>query len=224
MGLFYAISILVLWLAHLSWSLAYAGAELSSPMIYVHMILQAWLYTGLFITGHDAMHGTVIRNKGLNRAIGILVIGLFAAMSYKQLLAKHKLHHQFPGEAGDPDYAKGSQNFWLWWLSFMRQYITLWQLLLMAVAFNVLQIFFPKANIILYWVIPSFLATLQLFYFGTYLPHRLPHEPGMEPHRARTQRKNHLWAMLSCYFFGYHYEHHASPGTPWWRLWTMKSR
>jgi beta-carotene/zeaxanthin 4-ketolase len=27
------------------------------------ILLQGYLYTGLFITGHDAMHGTVARNK-----------------------------------------------------------------------------------------------------------------------------------------------------------------
>jgi beta-carotene ketolase (CrtW type) len=44
----------------------------------------------------------------------------------------------------------------------------------------------------------------------------------MAPHHARTLPRHHLWAMLSCYFFGYHWEHHQSPGTPWWRLWRMK--
>jgi beta-carotene ketolase (CrtW type) len=29
---------------------------------------------------------------------------------------------------------------------------------------------------------------------------------------------------LSCYFFGYHFEHHDSPGTPWWRLWRVKEK
>ncbi|MFW6276162.1 MAG: fatty acid desaturase, partial [Bacteroidota bacterium] len=71
--------------------------------------------------------------------------------------------------------------------------------------------------------LPALLSTLQLFYFGTYLPHRKPHTHDMGRHRARTQSKNHLWAMLSCYFFGYHTEHHESPGTPWWQLYTKKS-
>jgi beta-carotene ketolase (CrtW type) len=34
--------------------------------------------------------------------------------------------------------------------------------------------------------------------------------------------KNHLVGFFSCYFFGYHYEHHEFPGTPWWKLWRMK--
>ena len=71
-------------------------------------------------------------------------------------------------------------------------------------------------------ILATVLGTLQLFYFGTYLPHRRPDTPDMAPHHARTQPRNHLWAMLSCYFFGYHWEHHQSPGTPWWRLWRVK--
>jgi beta-carotene ketolase (CrtW type) len=31
-----------------------------------------------------------------------------------------------------------------------------------------------------------------------------------------------VWAFVSCYFFGYHYEHHDSPATPWWLLWRVK--
>ncbi len=69
--------------------------------------------------------------------------------------------------------------------------------------------------------IPAGLSTLQLFYFGTYLPHM-----GEETnaHHSHSQSKNHLWAFISCYFFGYHFEHHDSPGTPWWRLWRVKEK
>lgn len=75
----------------------------------------------------------------------------------------------------------------------------------------------------MFWVVPVFLGTLQLFFFGTYLPHRKPHNENMEPHKARTQRKNHLGAMISCYFFGYHFEHHDTPHQPWWKLYRSKS-
>jgi beta-carotene ketolase (CrtW type) len=143
-------------------------------------------------------------------------------MNYQRLLLKHKLHHLFPAEERDPDYTTHSQNFWTWWFSFMRQYITLWQLIIMAVLFNVLLQFFSQKSLLVFWIIPAFLATLQLFYFGTFRPHRLPHLPEMEPHKSRSQSRNHIWAMLSCYFFGYHYEHHESPKTPWWQLWKIK--
>ncbi|GAB4146279.1 MAG: hypothetical protein Fur0015_12970 [Ignavibacteriales bacterium] len=93
----------------------------------------------------------------------------------------------------------------------------------MAIVFNVLKIWFAEINIWFFLVIPSFLGSLQLFYFGTYLPHKFPHSEQMKPHNARTQKKNHLLAMLSCYFFGYHFEHHENPGIPWWKLYETKS-
>lgn len=45
----------------------------------------------------------------------------------------------------------------------------------MAVAFNILKIWFDEFSIIMFWVVPAFLGTFQLFFFGTYLPHKYPH-------------------------------------------------
>lgn len=86
----------------------------------------------------------------------------------------------------------------------------------MAVLFNILKMWIPQANLLLFWVVPSLLSTLQLFYFGTYQPHKGEHD---NKYFARSQAKNHVLAFFSCYFFGYHYEHHDSPATPWWMLW-----
>jgi len=74
---------------------------------------------------------------------------------------------------------------------------------------------------VLFWIIPSVLATFQLFFFGTYLPHSGEHESDNR-HKSSTQSKNHIWAFLSCYFFGYHYEHHEKPYVPWWQLYKEK--
>ena len=63
----------------------------------------------------------------------------------------------------------------------------------MAAIFNILRIWFSELTISTYWVIPAFLGTLQLFYFGTYLPHKYLHTDSMIPHIARTQKKNHIW-------------------------------
>jgi beta-carotene ketolase (CrtW type) len=46
----------------------------------------------------------------------------------------------------------------------------------------------------------------------------------MDIHRARTQKRNHLKAMLTCYFFGYHHEHHLFPRVPWWQLYQTKEK
>lgn len=224
MGLLIALIIVITWLVHLVWLLAFAEGSFTSPMMLVHIAVQTYLYTGLFITAHDAMHGLVSSNRKINKAIGQTATALFAALSYSRLLEKHKLHHRFPGEAGDPDFCTSSQNFWKWWFSFMKNYISWQQIVMMAVAFNVLQIWVDQLNLVLFWILPSILSTFQLFYFGTFRPHRLPHTSTMMPHHARTQQGPAWWAMLSCYFFGYHFEHHDSPRTPWWKLYQIKNR
>ena len=224
MGLIIALTVILLWLAHLIYLLVFVQVSLTSPMMLVHIAVQTYLYTGLFITAHDSMHGQVSPNKLANTWIGSLCTWFFAALSYSQLNRKHRLHHQFPGEAGDPDFCTESQNFWRWWFSFLKNYISWTQLIIMAVIFNILQIWISQVNLIIFWVLPSILSTFQLFYFGTYRPHKLPHTEAMMPHRSRTQKGQHLWAMLSCYFFGYHFEHHESPKTPWWKLYQIKNQ
>ncbi len=222
MGVFIAISVLILWLGHLLYSLFFVQPHFLSPFLYLHVLIQTFFYTGLFITAHDAMHGTVAKNRKLNDFFGYLATTLFAFLSYPILRKKHYLHHRHPATEDDPDFSARSNNFFVWWFDFMRNYITWWQLLLMAIAFNVLLIWFNEFQLIAFWVIPAILATFQLFFFGTYLPHRRPFTKEMEPHKSRTQKKNHLWALISCYFFGYHWEHHESPTTPWWQLYKTK--
>lgn len=218
-GVAIAAVVIVCWAALLVFLLQWP-VDFGSPLTYLFVLLQAHLYTGLFITAHDAMHGVVAPgNPKLNKAIGTATALLFAYNWYSRLLPKHHQHHRHVATEKDPDYHGGS--FWAWYLNFLKQYITWWQLLLMAVTFNVLKLFFPVENVILFWMLPSVLATFQLFYFGTYRPHRGEHEEG-NLHRSSTQEKNHLWAFLSCYFFGYHYEHHDKPYLPWWQLYKAK--
>ena len=222
MGIIIAFIIISIWASHLTYSLLYVNVDFTNPVFYLHILLQGYLYTGLFITAHDAMHGTVSKNKFINKSIGSISTLLFAGLSYNKLIKNHFKHHKSPGENEDPDFYTKSQNFFIWWGTFLWRYTTITQLIIMAVVFNVLKIWFDEISIILFWIVPAFLGTFQLFFFGTYLPHKYPHTESMQPHKARTQKRNHLWAMLSCYFFGYHYEHHESPRTPWWRLYKLK--
>lgn len=193
--------------------------DLTKPWIYLFILIQTHLYTGLFITAHDAMHGTVSSNRTLNNFIGQLCTLLYALFPFKKLNTKHHQHHRHVHTEEDPDYHQGS--FLFWYFSFIKQYLSWWQVLLMALIYNVLKVWVPELNLLLFWVLPSLLSTLQLFYFGTWLPHHGEHS---NVHQSRTQAKNHIFAFLSCYFFGYHYEHHDSPGTPWWRLWKLKGQ
>jgi len=224
LGIIIALLIMGLWLGHLVYILLNVRVAWDNPWMYLHILVQTYFYTGLFITGHDAMHRQVSPNRRVNNFIGYAAVFLFAGMSYKRLIRNHWDHHRYPGTEKDPDYYTRSQNFFAWWFMFLIRYLTIWQLLAMAVIYNVLNRLagIPVPSLLVLWILPAVLSTFQLFFFGTYLPHRTPHTHEMGKHRARTQKKNHVWAMLSCYFFGYHYEHHASPGTPWWQLYKIK--
>ncbi|MDX2128101.1 MAG: fatty acid desaturase [Chloroherpetonaceae bacterium] len=221
--------IIFLWCTHLAYLFTtFEPSNRQGAFIltaFFHLALQGWLTTGLFITAHDAMHGTVSRIKWLNHLIGAVASFLYAAMSYPMLRRNHFKHHEGPATPEDPDFNAASQNFFVWFGSFIWRYKTWSQIILMALLYNFFErvLGISEITIWLFWVIPSLWGSLQLFYFGTYLPHRLPLEPQMQPHRARSQAKNHLWSFFSCYFFGYHWEHHESPRTEWWRLWELKN-
>lgn len=215
-GLWIALTVLVLWFAHLAFLLHYP-LHFSDPLVLIFVLIQMHLYTGLFITAHDSIHGVVVpEHKWLNDGLGLLCASLFAFNNYKTLSSKHHLHHRHAATHDDPDYHDGHPNFFLWFLAFAKEYISVVQIILMAVTYNVLKLWFPWENLVVFWMVPAVLSTFQLFYFGTYLPHRGEHENA--PYNARSQKLNHVWAFLSCYFFGYHLEHHAYPYLPWWRL------
>lgn len=222
LGLLIAISIFVLWLVHLIYSLLFVRVDFTSISIYVHILIQSYLYTGLFITAHDAMHNVVFPNHKVNLVIGSIATFLFAGMSFNRLVKNHRNHHNFPGTKDDPDFCEKSQNLFIWFFTFMYRYTTISQLVVMAILYNLLKLVSPEINIILFWVLPAFVGAFQLFFFGTYLPHRKPHTEEMSPYNSRTLKKNHFLAMLSCYFFGYHWEHHDKPNIPWWRLYETK--
>jgi beta-carotene ketolase (CrtW type) len=215
-GLLIAILIISLWLTSLfflfNWNFSF-----SNPTVYIMMLVQMHLYTGLFITAHDAMHGTVSSSKTANQLIGQLCTALYAAFSFNKLHQKHHKHHRHVHSENDPDFHDGT--FISWYIKFMKEYLSIWQIVIMAISFNILKLWVHEVNLVLFWIIPSLLSTLQLFYFGTWLPHHGEHD---NEHYSRSQTKNHISAFFSCYFFGYHYEHHDSPAVPWWLLWRTK--
>ena len=216
LGVLIAVVVIAVWLSSLSFLLSWNFA-CSNPLVYLMILFQMHLYTGLFITAHDAMHGTISSNKTVNNFIGYLSVFLYAGFFYNRLYAKHHKHHSHVHTEEDPDFAP--HGFWKWYLRFMLNYVTIIQLVIMAAAFNVLQIWFEQRNLLLFWVLPSLLSTFQLFYFGTYQPHKGDHE---NEYHSSTLQKNHLLAFFTCYFFGYHLEHHQKPATPWWQLYKTK--
>jgi beta-carotene ketolase (CrtW type) len=218
-GVVVACTVLIVWLGSLAALLVRGVAGMHPALVVVLVLGRTWLTTGLFITAHDAMHRSVSRHRLVNDTLGYVACFLFAAMSYGRLVRNHGLHHAAPGTADDPDYCARSQSFPVWFLTFMLRYTTVLQVVTMAALYNILHLRVDDGTLWAFWVGPALLASVQLFLFGTYLPHRPPHPAAMGEHRARSLRRGHAVALLTCFFFGYHREHHEGPGVPWWRLW-----
>ncbi len=218
-GIAAATTILLAWATLLSFTVTHeqAWAWWTLPA----MALQTFLYTGLFITAHDAMHGTISPDyPRINRFFGALAVGLYALFSFKRLNEAHWEHHEHPASEDDPDFHNGHPHPVRWYLDFMIHYLSVWQILAMAIIFNALQygVGLTATNLVLFWIVPSLLSTWQLFYFGTVLPHREPDEGYADEHRASSNDFSPLVSFLTCYHFGYHWEHHERPDIPWWAL------
>lgn len=216
-GALVATTILLLWFANLAFSLRF-DLDFGSPLTYIFILIQTHLYTGLFITAHDAMHGTISRNASINAFFGQLCCFLYAYFYLPKLNRLHHLHHNEVVGDEDPDYHDG--GFVAWYFKFFSNYVGWQNFVGYAVVFNLLKLVFPTENLLLFWILPAIVSTFQLFYFGTYQPHKKEHHH--LPHAAASQSKNHLFAFVSCYFFGYHHEHHEYPYVPWWQLYKMK--
>jgi beta-carotene ketolase (CrtW type) len=186
------------------------------------LALEMFLYTGLFITAHDGMHGSIApRHPRLNDLLGWLCTAGYALFSFRRMRAAHGKHHAHPGTALDPDFAcEGRHEFWRWYVHFFVEYFSWYQILGMAILYQLLYrvVGIPAQALIVFWVVPSLASTLQLFYFGTYLPHRMPDGGYDNPHHARSNDYGELASFVSCYHFGYHLEHHEHPHVPWWSL------
>ncbi|WP_041244006.1 fatty acid desaturase [Gloeobacter kilaueensis] len=200
--------------------------KLPIPAIAGAVLLRTFLHTGLFITAHDAMHRSVCTtNHRLNDLVGRLAVALYAFLPYRELLVKHQQHHRAPATASDPDYHDGRHTgFGQWYLNFMQEYMAGEHAVRQLVALALLCVgclwllAVPAINLLLFWLLPLVLSSVQLFYFGTYLPHRRPHGGYHNRHRATSNRLCTFWSFISCYHFGYHWEHHEYPQVPWYHL------
>lgn len=188
----------------------------------VLVAVQCWLNVGLFIVAHDAMHGSLAPFRpGLNRAVGRLCLALYAGFSYDRLLPHHFAHHRHAGTALDPDFhAHGPRRFWPWFAAFFARYFGLrdFARISVVVLIYLVGLRASPANLLVFWALPALLSALQLFYFGTFLPHRHEEEPFGDAHNARSNDFRWPVSLLTCFHFGYHHEHHEAPHVPWWRL------
>ncbi|RQW02372.1 beta-carotene ketolase, partial [candidate division KSB1 bacterium] len=136
-GLYIAILILLTWAVSLIYFLQRDLGE-NPWLVPAGLLVLTFLYTGLFITAHDAIHGAILPGKHKwNAAIGAFCLFVYALFPYSKIRRNHFDHHRYPGSLKDPDYHDGlRRGFWSWYLHFLRGYITWWQILGMALIFN----------------------------------------------------------------------------------------
>ena len=203
------------------------GWRSTSPVAIVLVLLQTWLSTGLFIVAHDCMHGSLVPgHRRANEVIGTLCLAAYAGLSFGALLPKHHAHHAAPGSPDDPDFHPDEPRRALpWFIRFFTGYYTHGQILRITLVAGIYMLLGASLiDIVVFWAIPALLALVQLFVFGTYLPHRHADEPFADRHHARSNGLGHFASLITCFHFGgYHHEHHLSPGTPWWRLPTLRA-
>lgn len=229
LGLVIAIAIIICWFITLIGFLILDLSPIPLTLIVLGILFRSFIHTGLFITTHEAIHGLVSRDRQINQAIGHLTSLLYALLPYRVLRRNHRLHHRYPATKKDPDFYF-SNNFLLWYASFMKEYQKgrqAWVLVIgMAAIFAVLVSFqIAPINIFLFWVIPLILSSLQLFTFGIFLPHRQEEDYSIhsshsqaEDNQAKTIDYSEFWSFITCYHFGYHWEHHQYPNLPWYKL------
>ena len=170
------------------------------------------------------LHARLVRARaaGVNRAVGRAMLMLYAGLDYDRMLPNHFAHHRHVGTAADPDFDAANPTRPGPWL------VALLRALLFALADRAdrrraggLSAASARSllNILVFWAVPALLALVQLFYFGTFLPHRhaATRSPTATMRAARAFGP--LVSVLTCFNFGgYHHEHHLHPHVPWWRL------
>lgn len=224
-GVALALAILVAWaLVHglavfvVRWDASAASLVAATAVI----ALQTWLGTGLFIVAHDAMHGSLApAAPRAGRALGRVALAMYAGFRFDPLARAHHAHHHRPGTADDPDFDdRHPDRFWRWYLTFLRRYFGLREAVVLALLWftwtTVLRA--PVGPLLAFWAVPALLSSLQLFRWGTWLPHRHGADGFVDRHRARSSRAPAWRTLLACFHFGLHLEHHRQPRVPWWRL------
>jgi len=224
MGLALATAITAAWFFSLLALLSVDLASQSLSLVVLAIGLRTFLQTGLFIIGHDAMHGVLLPlRSGANQRLGQLALSLYACLPYQRCLLNHRQHHLDPGSHQDPDVLAGAGPL-AWYGRFMAGYLGVGQMASLLTTWAMCLLFAwphtanPALAVGLVCILPLILSSLQLFAFGTYLPHRGAGQAWAPGHQAHSLDLPVWLSLIACYHFGYHREHHQSPGLPWFAL------
>lgn len=223
-GLALATVILVGWLISTVSLLTIELSAWHGGALLVAVLARTFLQTGLFITAHDAMHGVLFPgHRRWNHRLGALCLGLYGALPYQACLRNHHLHHSRSATTEDPDFHPDPGAGPLrWYRRFMAGYLNAEQMAWLLGAWALLAGAFGAfsagswRNVLLFCTLPLLLSSVQLFVFGTYLPHR--GQRGVQACRPASLEHPAWLSLLTCFHFGYHREHHDHPELAWFEL------
>ncbi len=214
------------WLVTLVIGLRLDLDQMHPLVITAWVLVRSFLHTGLFILAHDAIHNSLVPGHGLiNQRIGRLCLWLYAGLNYDVCKRNHHRHHLMPESEADPDFCPTHNRSVLAWLvRFLRNYLNPAQLsrlilvltlLLLAAQLHQSQ---PLVTVSVTFLLPLLISTAQLFFVGTYLPHRKEHQQTEHEVSIKSLNLHPFVSLLACYHFGYHREHHNHPQAPWFLL------
>ncbi len=244
------------WPRMLAFAVMYAAAAGGAYYFAKHKSIGGWIYLalaplyllaaaslhGISLFTHEAVHGTLMRNRQANGLLGAVcawpVLQNFSA--YRVL---HLRHHNHLGEEGDPDHY---DNYTRWsWLVFAMHwgrliagypaYITMipilglrhgkgwekvWIILeVMCVAAMVagaMWLPIPRGLLLHGWLVPMLFINTLVNIRGM-SQHTLLEEASDTIRGTRSILTNQVTAFFMCNE-NYHLEHHLYPGVPWYNL------
>ena len=225
MGLVLTAGILGAWFVSLIELLRTSPHQLSWWALLLAVLIRSQLQTGLFIVAHDAMHGVLWPQRPRwNNALGTGALALYAALPYRRCRRNHRRHHSETATGNDPDFPSDRRgNVVRWYRQFMAGYLSWGQMSRLLCGWAVLWLLCRPSNpsagssVLLFCTLPLLISSLQLFVFGTYLPHRAQRWPHCQPEPCSLDLPAWL-SLLACFHFGYHREHHNNPGLSWFEL------
>ena len=197
------------------------------PLLITGWVLcRTFLHTGLFILAHDAMHNSLVPGRPVtNQRIGRVCLWLYAGLNFDACRANHRRHHLMPESDADPDFCPANNQKVLSWLvRFLRNYLNPAQLTRLGILLIALCLSTPAIQshalfaVSMTYLLPLLISTAQLFFVGTYLPHRRDHKHASHEVSIKSLNLHPFMSLLACYHFGYHREHHDNPQAPWFRL------
>jgi fatty acid desaturase len=204
-------------------------------------LLAAASLHGISLFTHEAVHGTLSRNRRWNALLGALC-AIPVLQNFSAYRVLHLRHHEHLGEEGDPDHYP---NYTRWsWMVFLMNwgrlligypvYIVAIPILgfkhgsgkeragivaeaLACAAFLFLLFRLPLPIVIHGWVIPMLVINTFVNIRGMSQHTLLEQHHGDTVRGTRTILTNPVTTFFMCNE-NYHLEHHLHPGVPWYHL------